>query len=132
VNGGDVPEWFRERSAKPRTRVRFPSSPPLITCLMVSVLASGCEAPRQTSTVDAVDEMCVAEAADCVEILDVLRRVAEVVAPAMRIEEVACSAVDLDVLDQMRAECWLASFADGQLFQGVRRAPGAPIELTRR
>jgi hypothetical protein len=26
--GGDVPEWFRERSAKPRTRVRFPSSPP--------------------------------------------------------------------------------------------------------
>jgi hypothetical protein len=23
-----VPEWFRERSAKPRTRVRFPSSPP--------------------------------------------------------------------------------------------------------
>jgi hypothetical protein len=25
---GDVPEWFRERSAKPRTRVRFPSSPP--------------------------------------------------------------------------------------------------------
>jgi hypothetical protein len=25
---GDVPEWFRERSAKPLTRVRFPSSPP--------------------------------------------------------------------------------------------------------
>ena len=23
-----MPEWFRERSAKPRTRVRFPSSPP--------------------------------------------------------------------------------------------------------
>ena len=29
-SGGDVPEWFRERSAKPRTRVRFPSSPPPI------------------------------------------------------------------------------------------------------
>jgi hypothetical protein len=27
-DGGDVPEWSRERSAKPRTRVRFPSSPP--------------------------------------------------------------------------------------------------------
>ncbi len=27
-SSGDVPEWSRERSAKPRTRVRFPSSPP--------------------------------------------------------------------------------------------------------